>query len=146
MNFLRPIAMVALFCAASSVTFAAPRDRIDPATIKDKVSLKLGTKGTIQFKAQGDVLAEPKLVKDAPENAAGVGAELSKSDNLIMLRVQNRFAKNLHYRAAIRLKGRTDFVETSLIPVKAGLLSFESWGDPIEEIILFEFKLTDEKL
>jgi hypothetical protein len=28
----------------------------------------------------------------------------------------------------------------------AGLVSFETWQEPIEELVLFDFKLTDEKL
>lgn len=146
MNILRLILAGLVFCSAVTATFAAPRDRIDPGKIGDKVSLKMGDKGAILFQAQADVLAEPKFVKDGPGKGDGLGVEFSKLDKMIMLKVQNRFPKTLRYRAAIRGKGRADFVETSLLPVQAGLLSFESWGDSIEEIVLFEFKLTDEKL
>jgi hypothetical protein len=143
MNTLRLTTALILICAAT--VFAAPRDRIDPKDLKDKVSLTLGTKGTIQFKQQGDTLTEPKLVKAADEKTPGMSVEFKKDDQLLMLTVQNPFPKALRYRAAARLKGRKEYVETSIIPVMAGLLSFESWQDPIEELILFDFKLTDEK-
>jgi len=129
------------------MAIAAPRDSIDPATLKDKVSLALGAKGTIQFTRDGDTLTAPVLVKGAGQNQPGISVEFTKRPEFIALNLQNRLPKAIRYRAAVRLKGRKDFVETSLIvPVHAGLVSFETWQDPIEEIILFEFKLTDEKL
>jgi hypothetical protein len=144
MNLLRLIAFLTLLCTAAAP--AAPRDRIDAKALKDKISLTLGTKGTIQFKQQGDALAEPKLVKDADEKQPGISVEFKKHPEFIALMLRNGLPKALRYRAAIRLKGREDYFETSLIvPVMAGLVSFETWQDPIEELVLFEFKLTDEK-
>ena len=132
-----------LFCAAAAI--AAPRDLIDPKDIKEKVSVTLATKGMIQFKQQGDILSEPKLVKNAAEDKPGISVELRQKDEILTLIVKNRFSKILRYRAAARLKGRKEYVETSIVPVMAGLFSFENWQDPIEELILFDFKLTDEK-
>ena len=65
---------------------------------------------------------------------------------MLLLTVENHYLKTLRYRVAMRLKGRKDYIETSIVPVMAGIFSGESWVDPIEDIILFEFKLTDEKL
>jgi hypothetical protein len=145
MNFPRFIIAAVLLGAA--VASAAPRDRIDPKDLKDTVSLKVGSKGVIQFKQQGDAITEPKLVQNADPKEPGVTVEFKKNENQLMLALQNQLPKALRYRAAIRLKGRREFVETSLIvPVMAGLYSFESWQDPIEELVLFDFKLTDEKL
>jgi hypothetical protein len=31
------------------------------------------------------------------------------------------------------------------VPVKAGLFSLELWQEPIEELVLFDFKLVAEK-
>jgi len=122
---------------------AAPRDRVDPKSIKDTVSLTLGTKGMIQFKQQGEILSDPKLAANAGDGKAGVVVELKRDELLLVLTVQNRLSKSLRYRAAIRLKGQTEFVEVSTAPVGAGLASFENWDDPVEEVILFGFKLGD---
>jgi hypothetical protein len=47
----------------------------------------------------------------------------------------------------MRLKVRKEYFETSLIvPVTVGIMGFETWQDPVEELVLFDFKLTDEKL
>lgn len=84
MNPLKLATALLVLCIASA--FAAPRDRIDPKDFKDKVSLKLGDKGTIQFKQQGDVLTEPKLTKQADENNPGMGVDFSKDNQQIRLR------------------------------------------------------------
>ena len=140
--------LVTLFILLSVATvLAVPGERIDPKSVKHKVSFTLGAKGTIQFKQRGDLLTEPKL-SNKFEEGGGVGGEFRKNDKddrLIGLMVQNRFPKALRYRALMRLKGRKEYVETSIVPVMAGLLSYESWADPIEELILFDFRLTDEK-
>ena len=144
MNTLKLVATLGLLCVTSAL--AAPHDRIDPKALKDKVSLKLGSKGTIQFKQNGDAFTEPTLVKDPDAKQPGIGVNFDKKPEFLALTLENRLPKALRYRAAIRLKGRKDYFETSLIvPIPPGLVSYETWQDPIEELILFEFKFTDEK-
>ena len=142
---------LALMLGCANSLFSAPRDRIDPKTLKDKVSITLGTEGTIQFKQNGNTLAEPKLIKSTDEKEPGVGYKFEShssgaSEAMLLLIVRNHYPKVLRYRAAMRIKGRKDYVETSIVPVGAGLACYESWVDPIEELILFDFKLTDEKM
>lgn len=137
--------------ASAASVYSEPGERIDPKSIKEKVSVTLGIKGTIQFRQQGNALTEPKLIKGGDDKTPGVGIEFKSSPfekdrPMLMLNVENHYPKVLRYRAAMRLKGRKDYVETSIIPVLAGLMSGESWIDPIEELLLFEFKLTDEKM
>lgn len=145
MNTLRLVAALTLFLTAAAL--GAPGDRIAAKDLKGKISLHVGTKGTIQFKQQGDVLAEPMLVSDPDGNLPGVGVACQMEPKLFLLILRNRLSKALRYRAVVRLKGRSEFVETSLIvPVMTGLSSYESWQDPIEELVLFDFQLTDEKL
>jgi hypothetical protein len=62
-----------------------------------------------------------------------------------MLTTKNPFAKDFVFRAAAKYKGRKTYIETSIVPVKAGIFGIETWRDPIEELLLFEFKLVDEK-
>ena len=44
-----------------------------------------------------------------------------------MMQVKNNFDKNLHYKAEIRLLSKNKRANTSVVPVIAGKLSFESW-------------------
>jgi hypothetical protein len=146
MNPLRTVfTFVLLFAAATA--FATPGDRIEPKNLKYKIFLTLGSKGTVQFKQNGDRLTEPTLVKDPDWKQLGIGVEFRKEPKFLALALRNGLPKALRYRAAIRLKDRKEYVETSLIvPIRSGLISFEAWQDPIEELVLFDFKLTDEKV
>lgn len=127
-------------------TWSAPNDRIDPKGLKDSVAISLGSKGAISFKQLGDRLAEPKLTQTVPENTPGLEIyKFERNESLVLLTVVNHFPKTLRYRAAVRLKGRKGYKETSILPAYTGLMNCESWGDPVEEILLFDFKLTNEK-
>lgn len=144
---MKTLGIIAVFtglCFASAL--AAPGDRIDAKDLKNKVTLTLGSKGTIQLKPLANALNEPTLIKDPDEKQPGISVEFKKEPDFLALNLKNRLPKALWYRAAVRLKGRKEYVETSLIvPVAAGLISFETWQDPIEELVLFDFRLTDEK-
>lgn len=144
MNALRLLpSLLVVFVAA---TFAAPGERVDRQAIKDSVTLQLGSAGTIQFKQVGDKLTELKLVKTPEGDQTGIDVEFKKHPEFLAMKLKNNLTKSIRYRAAIRIKGRQDYVETSLIvPVAPGLFSYESWGDPIEELVLFDFQLVDPK-
>jgi hypothetical protein len=127
--------------------WAAPGDGIDTKALNYKISLTVGSKGTVQFKQNGDMLTEPKLIEDPNWKELGVGVEFHKEPKFFALALRNGLSKPLRYRAAIRLNGSKEYVETSLIvPIRSGLISMEAWQEPIEELILFDFALTDEKL
>ncbi len=127
------------------VIAAAGADAPDPAKIKEKVTIEVGKKKLVQFEQKGDDLKNPKVVEKADDKLMIPSFDFSKSDGNLILTTKNPFPKNLKFRALARLKGRKDYFETSIVPVQSGLLSFELWQDPIEELILFDFKLTDEK-
>ena len=124
---------------------------IDPGLIKDKVTIKPGQEVRVRFTRNGDAISAPKVV-DAPKNEAKADAkaelvhfDFSKKGEDLTLTTQNPFSKNFVFRAAARYKGRTDYLETSIVPVHAGIFGIEMWRDPIEELLLFDFKLVDEK-
>ena len=58
----------------------------------------------------------------------------------MVLKVKNPFKRDLLYEAVIRLMKTERWVETSIIPVKAGLLGIEMWPDVIVSIALNEWK------
>lgn len=66
-------------------------------------------------------------------------AEGNKHSNMI-LSVNNPFKQDLQYGALIRLMNTEEWKETSIIPVKAGLVGFEMWPDVIVSIALVEWK------
>jgi hypothetical protein len=66
-------------------------------------------------------------------------AEGNKHSNMI-LSVHNPFKQDLQYEALMRLMNTEEWVQTSIIPVKAGLVGIEMWQDIIVSIALVEWK------
>jgi hypothetical protein len=134
-----------LLLLAALATAAVADDKVDPAKLKDKVTITPGKKLLVQFNQEGDALSRPKTVAKPSEKPPTVSFEFLKQGDMLILATKNPFPKPLKFRALARLEGRKDYFETSIVPVRAGLSSFELWQDPIEELVLFDFKLSDEK-
>ncbi len=66
-----------------------------------------------------------------------------RSTGLLVLVVQSRFKKTMSYKAEMRLLAKNRRAETSVVPVLAGLESFESWPHPIDELALYGFELKE---
>jgi hypothetical protein len=64
-----------------------------------------------------------------------------KKTGMLMLKVESKFAKNMYYKAEMRLLSKNRRQETSVVPVMAGLASYETWPHPIEELALYGFEL-----
>jgi hypothetical protein len=118
---------------------------IDPAAIKDKVTLTVGSKIDVQFDQKDKVLSNSRVVENPKDEVSSVHMEFSNQGQGLTLVTKNPFPKDLSFRAIARHKGRKTYIETSIVPVRAGLLSFELWQEPIEELVLFDFKLIDAK-
>jgi len=147
------VTIIALTTAALAV--AAPRKAIDPATIKDKVSITLGQRLQITFAATGDRLRRPKNVQRAGDDKATVEIKLDVTDSTPFpvrgvatrpfLVVSNGFERALSYRALARLKGSKEFFQigTEVGPVAPGDQSTKCWasGSLVEEVVLYQFTL-----
>src|SRR4051812_42690182 len=143
MSVPRSLAVVLL--AAISTAAAAADDKVDPATLKDKVTINVGKKLFVQFEQEGDVLTRPKVVEKAADKPPTPTFDFRKMDDNLILTTKNPFSKDLKFRALARVRGRKDYFETSIVPVKSGLFGIEFGQAPIEELVLFDFKLAEEK-
>jgi len=132
-----------LLLATIPMAAAASDDKIDPATLKDKVTIKLGKKLSVQFEQKGNALTHPEVVEKPTGKPPSPTFDFRKTDDNLILTTKNPFSKALKFRALARLKGHKDYFETSIVPVESGLFSAELWQDPIEELVLFDFKLSD---
>ncbi len=141
MSIARTFKVLLFTVAATAVASAG--DKVDPAKLKDKLTIEPGKKLVVQFQQSGNALTDPKEVKNPTEKPPTPTFDFRKmGDNLILV-TKNPFAQDMQFRALARVKGRKDYFETSIVPVKSGLLGLELWQDPIEELVLFDFKLTD---
>ncbi len=141
MSLARSLGMILLTTIPTTST--APGDKVDPAKIKDKVTIALGKKLVVQFEQKGDVLSRPTKVEKPRDKPPTPTFEFSKVGENLILTTQNPFPKDLKFRALARLKGRKEYFETSIVPVERGIFGAEVWRDPIEELVLFDFKLID---
>ena len=134
-----------LLVAAGPSAAACHAQTLDPAKLKDKVVIRVGQTLAVQFDRKGDALSRPKIVKAVVENPPTLSLDFRDQEKMLYLTAKNPFAKNLKYRALARHKGHKNYVETSIAPVMAGLFGVEIWQEPIEELVLFDFKLVSEK-
>src|SRR5437763_1386465 len=112
-----PCRLAAVLLAAISTAVAAADDRVDPATLKDKVTISLGKKLFVQFEQKGHVLTRPKVVEEAADKPPTPTFDFRKMDDNLILATKNPFSKGLKFRALARHKGRKDYFETSIVPV-----------------------------
>jgi hypothetical protein len=130
-----------LILVIALLTTPALAQTLDPSKIDDKVAIKVGERLTIQFQTQGESLKMPKIVEQPDPKRPSMTLDFSKHDQMVMLHIKNGFSQTLRMRCLMRLTGRDGYVETSIVPIPAGLGDFEGWQDPVEEVVLFDFKL-----
>ena len=137
--------VIAVFVLLTSAS-AAERS-IDPSKLSDKITLPLGRKILVEFEQHGNVLSRPRVVKAPTGKASVVLFDFQdRGGNIWILTIKNAFPKTFRFRALAHPKGQSRLFETSILPVFPGLVNFESWHEPFSELILFDFKLTDETI
>lgn len=86
-----------------------------------------------------------KLVRVSPQKDQRAQLVIAmkpySGDTGIVLRVENKFDKDVAYKAEMRILSRNKSKETSVLPVPAGKMSFEQWPYPLEELALYAFEL-----
>jgi hypothetical protein len=138
---------VAFLFAPLSPAHAAKGDVIDINKVHNSVHISLGQKIAVVFDQRGDQLVNPRRVQSA-QKGPFVTLEFSADDKtkgLLMLLVKSSYPRIARYRAAFRLRGRRDFLETNMLPLNPNIPVLEGWMDPFDEIVLFDFHLTNEK-
>ena len=152
---MKRILTLAFCIAIAAEAIAAPQKAIDPQTIKEKVSIRIGQELHIKFAADGDRLLHPKSVKPALDDKATVGIKLDVTDSTPFrvhgvatrpfLVVSNGFERTLNYRALARLKGSKEFFEVDWAggPAEPGEHATRCWmsGSLVEEVVLYQFSL-----
>jgi hypothetical protein len=60
----------------------------------------------------------------------------------MVLKVENRFARNVKYRAGMEVLRRKGFASTSSCAVMAGKMGFEMWPHPIVSVLMKDFRFS----
>jgi hypothetical protein len=138
------ISALAIFLSAAIHVFCdAPPD---PAQLKDKITVKVGQELVITFRAEGDKLVEPKVVQKADDTQPNVSVSFTMEQGVRMLSIQNGFPRGLRLRCLAKLEGKKQYVERDIHPLFPNFSSTEAIAEPVEELVLFDFQLTNDKL
>jgi hypothetical protein len=134
--FMKYVATIALVLAPF---FLPAQENIEKP---DTVLIHPGETLYVTFQRTGDSLTLAHVGKDA-DKAAQLILKMAplKEIHGTMLQVENKFDKNLHYKAEMHLLSKNKRANTSVVPVIAGKLSFESWPYVIEELALSGFEI-----
>jgi hypothetical protein len=154
------IAVVLLLGALPALRADDRPKAVDTTAIKHKLNFKLGDEFSIEFKRDGDRLTDLSASKDAEARkgkvkvkfevtTASPGVPPRAGATRPYLEMENGFEKTLHFRALVRMKGSKEFFEVpeAREPLPAGESFIQCWDfdSAVEEVILFEFQLTDKR-
>jgi|GEM_PF-4210462 len=124
----------------------AEYERIDITPIHDKIGIRLHQKFAIVFDQRGKRLINPRLINTATKQPVIMG-EFLEHKGIKMLIIQSTFPKMVRYHAAARGVGRRDYHRVNrMFGLTPNVAVSEGFQDPIEEFLLYDFTLTNEKL
>ena len=133
---MKTVAAIAFALAPFFLLAQENREKSDTVLIHPSETLY------VTFQSTGDSLTIAHVGKDA-DKAAQLILKMGPLQEIhgTMLQVEDKFDKNLYYKAEMHLLSRKKRANTSVVPVIAGKLSFESWPYVIEELALSGFEL-----
>jgi hypothetical protein len=111
----------------------------------DALILKVGDSVTVAFTQSGDTLLSPTIEAAPEEGRPVVVLELTESGRARSFRIWNGYGRVLHYRAATRMRGRKRHFDVPVSAVSPGVRSTVILNDPFDELVLFEFFLSDSR-
>jgi hypothetical protein len=103
---------------------------------------------------KGDNFGVALKIRDGKVEGVSYQPELGKADvtfefkqvvesdgsAMMMLTIRNRTSHALKMRALMTVPGERQALETSIIPIQAGLTNFESWPHAIVKLLLHEIQ------
>ena len=131
-----------ILCTSARAEYEA----VDITHVRGKINIRFHQKFAIVFDQRGNRLLNPRLLTTSTKQPYIVGefVETAKGNRALML--QSTFPKMVRYHAAARGKGRRDWHRVNMYGLLPNVGSAEGFGDPIEEFVLYDFTLTNEKL
>ena len=115
--------------------------------VKEKVlQIYPGEKLFIEVEIINDEISTMKVVKENLNPSKTIVLEFTqivkdKKSELMMLKLENPFNKDLDYKAMMYIVGHNKWINTSVIPIKAKLTGYETWKDVIITLVLTDWKL-----
>lgn len=121
-----------------------PAKPTHPDQIETKLLVKSGEKVCASFELNGDTVEKITVLKTTDDETPHFDADFtSNKDNIVTAIIHHTFPKTIRYRCLARNKGSKTWYESNMIPAPPNFQNGETWTG-VEEIVLFDFKLTDE--
>lgn len=115
------------------------------ANINEKLVIEIGQQMNAQLELKGDQLVDPKIGLAGKETPNSLWLDFRKDKQGHVLFLWHSFTRNLQARCLARLKDYDTYFETDILPVPMKVINRELWNEPIEELVLFDFKLIEAK-
>jgi len=100
------------------------------------INVLAGEEILVEFDDTDGVLSNPQYVKAAAKPERTISFRLEQTDAGTMLRVKNPFTKTITYDCLIQHYSEQRLRKTNILPVRAGLTSFEMWPYPVAQVIV----------
>lgn len=107
-----------------------------PYVAEGFINVLAGEEFLVEFDDVDGVLSNPRYVKTAAKPERTVSFRLEQTDQGTVLTVKNPFTKNIIYDCFIQHYSEQRLQKTSIIPVPAGLRSFEMWPYPVAQVVI----------
>lgn len=118
-----------------------------PYFVKDKILQIYPSENIfIETEIKSDSIYSMSVVKENlnPEKTIIVEFNQNIKGNMhdgMMLSVKNPFDKTLKYEAFMYINGGTEWIPTSIIPIRPNLVNYELWSDVILSLVLVEWRI-----
>jgi hypothetical protein len=130
-------------CIGIIMMLAATVPRAQSEAPEHAVSIKVGSELSVTFVEDGNRLINPTISSDPAGTPSVVTVKLERSGAMRTLYVTNGFAKTLLCRARIHFARGKSQREMDMAAVGPQEQAVMSYRDPIEEILLFDFRLEE---
>ena len=137
---------VALFAASAPLFAEQEYQPIDVRSLRNKVSVRMNETVRFTFDQRGDHLVNPRVVNAAQKRATLTLKLIRSPRGLSDLFITSTFPKTLRFRCAAHFAGRPGFLTTKTHPVYPKIMDAEGFFASVEEFVLFDFHVTDERV
>jgi len=133
--------------AIDSVNFYQQDVSKSPYFVKDKIlQIYPSEKIFIETEIKSDSIYSMSVVKENLNPKKTIIVEFNQKvegriHDGMTLSVKNPFDKTLKYEALMYINGRTEWIPTSIIPIRPNLVNYELWNDVILSLVLVEWKI-----
>jgi hypothetical protein len=118
-----------------------------PYFVKDNIlQIYPGEKLFIEVDFKKKEISSMKVVKENLKPKRTIEIEFTQNskegkNEFMMLKILNPFKDDLDYNAMMFIVGNDKWINTNVLPISAGLSSYETWPDVIITLVLSDWKL-----